>query len=103
MLLEIVSSPLLEWKKHSIYLFQVGGVIWWHHSFKLWDNIVYSSGLSFEHKIECGVCWIITYLLIMLYNNGEVVSALFVVENFTKKYTLMMQNILYYNQIEILY
>ena len=39
----------------------------------------------------------------MLYNNGEVVSALFVVENFTKKYTLMMQNILYYNQIEILY
>ena len=39
----------------------------------------------------------------MLYNNGEVVSALFVVEIFTKKYTLMMQNILYYNQIEILY
>ena len=40
----------------------------------------------------------------MLYNNGEVVSALlFVVESFTKKYTLMMQNILYYNQVEILY
>ena len=38
----------------------------------------------------------------MLYNNGEV-SALFVAESFTKKYTLMMQNILYYNQVEILY